>query len=285
MLSHDGRKVLTASEDGTARLWDADTGRELLVLRHKDEVWGAFLSRDGRKVLTLSPDRLDIDQQKITVKRFLAARIWDAETGRELWASPSGGALRMALLSPDGQKIAVALEDGTARVLDTANGKELSVLRGHEGAVSNAKFSSDGQKIVTVSEDQTARLWDAAAGTQLAILRVPEGAISGAEFGPDGKILLTTSTDRTARVWDAATGAALAVLRGHEGQVWSRGFSQDGAKLLTISERTARLWSLPTYRSLDELVVYAKALALPPLSEVQCREFGILPERCAWPPP
>ena len=35
---------------------------------------------------------------------------------------------------------------------------------------------------------------------------------------------------------------------------------------------------------LDELVAYAKALALPPLSEAQCREFGILPERCIWLP-
>jgi WD40 repeat protein len=277
--------VVTASADDIAWLWEADTGCELHILPHQDVVYGASFSPDGGKVLTISQDRIAFDQQKKTSTYFLAAQIWDAETGSELVAFRPEGALRMADLSPDGQKLVIALLDGTARVLDAASATELSVLRGHEGPLRSASFSPDGQKIVTVSEDHTARLWDVATGKPLTVLRGHEGQIVGADFSPDGRNLLTASADGTARVWDAATGAVFAVLRGHEGQAWSAGFSSDGAKVLTTSGRTVRLWSLPTYRSLEELLVYAKALPLPPLSEAQCREFGILPGRCTWPPP
>jgi hypothetical protein len=54
--------------------------------------------------------------------------------------------------------------------------------------------------------------------------------------------------------------------------------------VLTISERTARLWSLPAYGSEDGLLAFAKSLALPAPTAEQCREFGILAERCIWPP-
>ena len=71
MFSPDGTRVLTASEDKTARLWDAATGQELQVLRgHEDWVHSAVFSPDGARVLTASADN--------------TARLWDAATGQEL---------------------------------------------------------------------------------------------------------------------------------------------------------------------------------------------------------
>ena len=71
MFSPDGARVLTASEDKTARLWDAATGQELVVLRgHEDRVSSAVFSPDGARVLTASWDK--------------TARLWDAATGQEL---------------------------------------------------------------------------------------------------------------------------------------------------------------------------------------------------------
>ena len=70
-FSPDGARIVTASGDGTARLWDATTGQELAVLRgHEDEVNSASFSPDGARIVTASDDR--------------TTRLWDATTGQEL---------------------------------------------------------------------------------------------------------------------------------------------------------------------------------------------------------
>jgi WD40 repeat protein len=69
-FSPDGKRVVTASDDNTARLWDADTGKEAAVLKgHTNRVWSAAFSPDGKRVVTASADN--------------TARLWDADTGKE----------------------------------------------------------------------------------------------------------------------------------------------------------------------------------------------------------
>ncbi len=98
-----------------------------------------------------------------------------------------------------------ASDDSTARLWDAATGKELAVLRGHEGAVWSAQFSPDGKRVVTASGDGTARVWDAATGRSwpcCAGMRTFSrvAVLAGREQ------VVTASDDGTARVWDAATG-------------------------------------------------------------------------------
>ncbi len=83
----------------------------------------------------------------------------------------------MPQFSPDGERVVTASGDGTARVWDAATGKELAVLRGHEGEVRSAQFSRMGQRVVTASWDDTARVWDAATGEELAVLRGHESVV------------------------------------------------------------------------------------------------------------
>ena len=146
-LSPDGRRILTGSEDKTARLWDAETGKTLKVLSgHKGWVTSVALSPDGRRILTGSQDK--------------TARLWDAETGKALKVfSGHLGWFTSAAFSPDGQRILTGSYDKTARLWDAETGKALRVFSGHEEEVSSVAFSPDGRRILTGSLDKTARLW------------------------------------------------------------------------------------------------------------------------------
>jgi len=157
-FSPDGTRVITASGDKTARLWDGKTGAALETLSgHTDIVWSAAFSPDGARVVTASEDK--------------TARLWDGKTGAAL-ATLSGhtDAVKSAVFSPDGSRIVTASADNTARLWDGKTGAALATLAGHTSWVHSAAFSPDGSRIVTASDDKTARLWDGNTGAALATL-------------------------------------------------------------------------------------------------------------------
>jgi len=241
-FSSDGKTIVTASMDNTARVWDATTGKELHQLSgHGDAVFSAQFSSDGKTIVTASYDN--------------TARVWDTATGKELHPlSGHGAAVSSAQFSSDGKTIVTASDDNTARVWDVATGKELHPLSGHGDKVSSAQFSSDGKTIVTASDDNTARVWDAATGKELQKLSGHGGAVSSAQFSSDGKTIVTASEDMTARVWDASTGKELYQLSGHGGAVYSAQFSSDGKTIVTASDdNTARVWDTVTGKELHQL--------------------------------
>jgi WD40 repeat protein len=231
-FSPDGTRIVTASDDKTARVWDARTGIELAVLSgHDDRVTCASYSPDGARIVTASADK--------------TVRIWDARTGTQL-AMLSGHAdgVASAAFSPDGTHIATASADKTARVWDARTGELLTVLSGHGDRVESVAFSSDGTRIVTASWDKTARIWDARLGKQLAVLSGHDNLVVSAAFSPDDARIVTSSWDATARIWDAHTAKQLAMLPSHGGYyVETAGYSPDGTRIVTASDdKTAQIW-------------------------------------------
>jgi eukaryotic-like serine/threonine-protein kinase len=241
-FSPSGERIVTTSDDKSARVWDIRSGQELAVLRgHGDAVVWARFNPSGDRIVTASLDK--------------TARLWDAATGKEL-AVLNGheGKLRFAAFSPSGQHIVTASDDKTARLWETATGKALVILRGHEHFVVSAAFSPSGDRVVTASFDKTARMWEAVTGKEVADLRGHEQFVGTATFDSAGKRVATTSDDKTARLWNAATGQELAVLRGHDDRIWSAAFSPLGDKLVTASpDKTARLWDAATGQELAVL--------------------------------
>ena len=126
-----------------------------------------------------------------------------------------------------------------------AGNRTHSVLRGHNGIVSDAKFSPDGTRILTASYDGTARIWDAATATVIAILNGHTREVVTASFSPDGKWVLTGSSDGTARIWDTLTGAETVNLKGHTREIVTASFSSDGEFVVTASiDSTIRIWKV-----------------------------------------
>ena len=147
-FSPDGKRVVTASDDGTARLWDGERGPEIAVLQgHTDTVRSAAFSPDGKRVVTASIDN--------------TARLWDGESGREIAVLKGHtGTVQSAAFSPDGKRVVTTSTDNTARLWDADSDREIAVLKGHTGTVWSTAFSPDGKLMVTASEDGTPRLWD-----------------------------------------------------------------------------------------------------------------------------
>jgi len=232
-FSPDGSRVLTASLDKTARLWDLARGKEIRRFEgHGSGVTSAVFSPDGKWVLTASDDK--------------TARIWDVATGMEIRRFEGhGGSVSCAVFSPDGSQVLTAA-DKTALLWDVASSMEIRRFGGHGGAVDGAIFSPDGSQVLTASRDKTARLWDVASGKEVRRFDGHRGYVASAVLSPDGSRVLTASTDKTARLWDAA-GKELRRFEGHEAWVTSAVFSPDGSQVLTASsDKTARLWDAAT---------------------------------------
>ena len=248
-FSPDGKYIVTASFDGTARIWDATTGRETMQLvGHTDRLSSAAFSPDARRIVTAAHDR--------------TARIWDARTGIQLvQLNGHTDGVRSAEFSSDGSHVVTSSYDLTARIWDTATGQQLQQLNGHSGPVVRASFSPDGGRVLTASQDRTARIWDAVTGKQLVLLNGHTGQVTSGAFSPDGRRVATASYDKTARIWDAATGQQLTLLSGHTQLLEHVEFSRDGTRIVTVSDdKTARIWDAETGRQLALLIGHTEPL-------------------------
>jgi WD40 repeat protein/serine/threonine protein kinase len=261
-FSPDGTLVVTASSDKTARIWDAQSGKELHALRgHKGKVAWASCCPDGNRVVTVSEDK--------------TARIWDTASGRQLTVLHIGGEgdLAFGALSPSGLMLVTSGDNNSIRGWNTATGEQLVTLLGHDALVIRAAFSTDGAHLATASMDKTARVWDGANGTELAVLRGHTGIVLGISFNNDGTRVLTNSWDGTARIWDTISGKELISLGRHEAVVQLASFSPDGTRVLTASGQIARVWDTATGKELSRLTGHASmimAASFSPDSTMVC---------------
>ena len=146
--------------------------------------------------------------------------------------------------SPDGTRLATALNDHTARIWDLRTCHQVLALVGHGKAVTSIDFSPDARRLVTAAWDGTARVWDASTGLELMTLR-HRGYVRSARFSPDGtRVATACRDDRTARVFDLETGTSVSLPVRDE--LFSAEFSPDGQRVLTSGSREVQLWDATT---------------------------------------
>jgi WD40 repeat protein/tRNA A-37 threonylcarbamoyl transferase component Bud32 len=280
-FSPDGKTALTASDDGTVRLWSTATGEPVgKPLVHQSEVKVVAFSPDGRTLLTggwewdtarlwnvasgvpigkplthqgeivavaFSPD----GKTALTASNDGTVGLWDPSNGRPI-GEPlhHPGEVTTAVFSPDGNKILTGTMDHTAWLWEKVDGEFVGFSLPHRSRVAAVAFSPDGETVLTGASDLfnikgtgEARLWDAVTGQPFGEPMRHDGSIDAVAFSPDGSVVLTGSGDKTARLWDASTGQPIGSPMTHQGAVRAAVFSPDGEFILTgSSDKTARLW-------------------------------------------
>ncbi len=293
LFSPDGQRVLTASDDHTARLWSSKDGRLLATLEgHKDRIIYAEFSSDGKRIVTASFDhtariwdgvhgallaileghtdklmraQFSLDGMRIvTASLDHTARVWSTADGHSLAVLQAhGNSVSKAVFSPDGRLIVTAGWDNIAHIWSGTDYGLVTDLAGHDNAIVDVEFSPDGQRIVTSSSDLTARIWNSVDGHLLATLR-HDSTVVRARFSPDGLRIATASLDHAVRIWDGIHGRLLVTLNGHTAGVRHVTFSRDGRLVLTDSDdSTARVWSSVTGRLLAVMTIPVGSAASP----------------------
>jgi WD40 repeat protein len=283
--SPDGSRIVTASSDGTARIWNAATGEEIAILSgHEHSVMSAAFSPDGSRIVTASIDK--------------TARIWDATTAKEIAVLRGHSQIvNSANFSPDGSRVVTASGDNTARIWEAATGNEIAILAEKKswggygfGTVATAVYSPDGALIVTAEHAGSARIWDAETAQQVSLISIPDQLFYSAAFSPDGSRIVTASSDKTARIFETATGKELAVMRGHEAVVQTAAFNSTGSRIVTAStDKTMRVWDAAKGQLVDGVrtLGYPRSAAFSPddsrivvaLEDRTARVYAIAPTR------
>jgi WD40 repeat protein/predicted Ser/Thr protein kinase len=166
-------------------------------------------------------------------------RIYDTASGKERVRCARRHSHRIGAMafSPDGTQLASASDDFTARVWDTATGKQTAELKGHTSRVLGVAFRPDGERVVTTSSDGTVRQWNPRTGQEVAPpYERHTGEVLVAVYSPDGRSIASAGTDRTVRVWRAADRQDAAVLHGHTGTVTNVAFAPEGRRLVSRSQ-------------------------------------------------
>jgi WD40 repeat protein len=242
-LSPDGLDVVTTNWKGTVELWRKDTQKELRQFE-PEPLKGQFLEQIKKElhgdisVVMRSRSVAFSPNGRYLLTGGGAARLWDAETGKELWrfeGSTDGRDPRQ--LSDGRQDIAMRWGVGWNRWVDSV------------------AFSHDGRYLLT-GIGRAIGLWDTETHSQLG--RFEGQTVKTLAFSPDDHYVLTGGWDHTARLWDMATGKEVQYFEGHSDGINSVAFFPNGRFVLTGSDDgTTKLWETSTGRELATLVSFS----------------------------
>jgi WD40 repeat protein len=257
----DGSRMAIGSGDGTARVWDTRTWSEVSRKRHESAVCALAFAPDGRRLASVRSEYLGGGVCEYVL------RIWDAETGRDLWLGKERlqqgewvihfNLLSELRFSPDGRRIAswsahywegMVFDLG---FLDFAM-RDVSAPKKPLSMRATATALAPDWSREAFATDDTITIWDTVSPSPLITIPNVRG-VTALAFSPDGRRIASASADGSARIWDASTGSELARMR-QQGTVCGVVYTRDGKYVVSwATDGTARLWDPVTGREIARL--------------------------------
>jgi hypothetical protein len=238
--------VLSASTfDPLLRVWERDTGKELLSIRVTSQNYCAAIRPDGKLIAAGG--------------NMGALRVWDAKTG-ELLHNFRGHTTHVNVIAfaRDSRRLVSASADGSVRVWDTETGKESLQLAGHKRDVHSLAVSADGQRALTVSSDSIAKTWDLNTGRELHSVERISLEARGAAFSADGKFGAAVVASRIA-IFNAATGEDLSIIDTKGFAVGAIAFHPRGNILATLDFKgVLKLWDIASGKEIASQSAHSK---------------------------
>jgi WD40 repeat protein len=230
-FSPDSTRLLTASDDGTCRIWCALSGKPIdTPYMHRKGITCAQWAPNGTSFASADAEG--------TVK------LWDTQMHR-LIGKPMmhRKRVRSVAFSPDGNTIVTASDDHTAQLWSALTGDPVGRPLVHNGAVKSACFSPLGQCVASATEDYV-RLWNAATLAPIGRMLRRRFTVESFSFDSTGTLVLMTSTDQVPCIWDALTWKVIQEYHGHRGRVKAAEFSPNGHNVVSVGEDcSVQVWT------------------------------------------
>jgi WD40 repeat protein len=187
-ITPDAQRAVSASADGTVRVWDVPLEKETHKLELGLPIVCVALTKGENEVLIGANDT--------------SLRLWKWDAGQEVTRLDGhASAVLSVAVSADGKRAASASADRTVCVWDLPGKQRIAQLEGHSGPVNSVAISQHGLTVLSGSDDGTVRLWDVQTAKEVLRFEGHTGPVRCVAMSADGMRAISGGEDATLRVW------------------------------------------------------------------------------------
>jgi len=185
-VTPDGKQVISASNSGTLKVWNLETGEELFpLMAHSDSVNAVTVTPDGKQMISSSQDNT-LKVWNLEAENGVFTVIGNLITGRQLFTlTGHSDSVNALALTPDGKQVISASDDNTLKVWDLSSREVIATFTGHSNSVNAVAVTPDSKQVISASDDNTLKVWNLETGEVIASF-TGEYPLSCCAVAPDG---------------------------------------------------------------------------------------------------